>query len=54
MQPDEELDGVHECKREEGEGGSDQVEEGEGGEYQVCRQLVIFRVAVNRKVSLSC
>ena len=53
MPPDKELDGVHECKGEEGEGGSDQVEEGEGGEDQVCCQLVIFRVTVKRKVSLS-
>ena len=53
MPPDKELDGVHECKREEGEGGSDEVEEGEGGEDQVCCQLVIFRVTVKRKVSLS-
>ena len=53
MPPDKELDGVHECKRKEGEGGSDEVEEGEGGEDQVCCQLVMFRVAVKRKVSLS-
>ena len=51
MPPDKELDGVHECKREEGEGGSDEVEQGEGSEDQVCCQLVIFRVAVKRKVS---
>ena len=49
MPPDKELDGVHESKGEEREGGSDEVEEGEAGEYQVCCQLVIFRVTVRRK-----
>ena len=54
MQPDKELDGVHESKGEEREGGSDEVEEGEAGEDQVCCQLVIFRVTVRRgeKISL--
>ena len=47
-QPDKELDCVHECKRKEGEGSSDEVEEGEGGEDQVCCQLVLFRVAVKK------
>ena len=54
MPPDKELDGVHECKREEGEGGSDEVEEGEGGEDQVCCQLVVLRVTVGRKLLLDC
>ena len=54
MPPDKELDGVHESKGEEREGGSDEVEEGEAGEDQVCCQLVIFRVTVRRgeKISL--
>ena len=52
MPPDKELDGVHECKREEGEGGSDEVEEGEGGEDQVRCQLVVLRVTVRRKLSI--
>ena len=54
LQPDEEFDGVHECKGKEGEGGSDEVEERERGEDQVCCQLVVLRVTVGRKLLLDC
>ena len=54
MPPDKELDGVHECKWEECEGGSDEVEQGERGEDQVGCQLVMFWVADHRKNIIRC